>query len=149
MDPVHRVFELRGGGVGGGEADQGVSVELAAEFEEFVGAEAVVVGVAAPDDVGVHGAGIGGADAVLPFVFGGEGAAGPADEGGTEDLEGIEQVGAELAGGADVGAHHGDEVDEGRADTCSGDLYGGLLVANGAVEFEGDFLPAGGSGGER
>jgi len=148
VDPVHGVIELGGVGAGGGEADEGLGVEAVAEVEEFVGAEAVVVGGVSPDGVEVEFAIGGGTDAVGPFVDGGEGAAGPADEGGVELLEGVEEVWAEFAVGAGVGGHEGDEVDgEG---FCAGveDFEGAVGVGEGAGEFEGDFLPAGLCGDE-
>ena len=52
-DPVHRVVDLLGLGAGAGEHDERLGVELAAEAEELIGAEAVVVGVAAPEGVGM------------------------------------------------------------------------------------------------
>ena len=94
-----------------------LGADLPAELEEFVGAEAVVVGVAAPNGVGVIFAVDGGADAVFPLVDRGEGAAGPADKGGMRSPMASTKVGAEFAGAAGVGGHEGDEIDEGGAGT--------------------------------
>ena len=122
VDPIHGVFELSGAGVGGREDDEGLSVNLPAELKEFVGAEAVVIGVAAPNGVGVHFALDVGPDAVFPLVDRGEGTAGPADKCGMEFADGVAKVGAELAMGAGVGGHEGDEIDEGATRTGDEDF---------------------------
>src|SRR5207248_2615760 len=96
----------------GGEDDQRLGIDLPAELEKFVGAEAVVIGVATPNSVGVHFAFDGGADAVFPFIDRSEGTAGPANKSRMEVANGIAEIGAELAVCAGVGGHQGDEIDE-------------------------------------
>jgi hypothetical protein len=87
-------------------------IELAAETEKRIRAESVVVRVAAPEGVGrVAARGIA-ADPFGPLISGRKGAAGSADEGRAEIAECAEQVDAEHAVAADIGAHHGDEIDQ-------------------------------------
>ena len=75
---------VRAGCSGAGEDDERLGSRVCGKARELVGAEAVVVGVAAPERVGVIAARGIGADAFFPLVGGGEGAAGPADEGGAK-----------------------------------------------------------------
>ena len=99
VHPLQRVLELRGVRAGGGQDDHRRRPELPAELQELVRAEAVVVGVSAPDRVRVVLAGDRGTDAVLPLVDRGVRAAWPADERRRQSLERGQQVGAQLAAG--------------------------------------------------
>ena len=99
VHPVERVLELRGVGAGRGQDDHRRRPELPAELQELVRAEAVVVGVSAPDRVRVVLAGDRGTDAVLPLVDRGVRAARPADERRRQSLQRGQQVRAQLAAG--------------------------------------------------
>ena len=98
--------------LGRGQDDHRLGAQLPAEFQEFVGAEAVVVGVSAPDRVRVVLAGDRGTDAVLPLVDRRVRAAGPADERRRQSLQRVQQVRAQLAAGACARAHQRDEIHE-------------------------------------
>ena len=96
LKPVHHLLRRAGADVA---ADVGDGVDLAAEVDEFVGAEAVGLG-SAPEDVAGAGTGGGVADAVAPVVVIGEAAAGPAEDGGAD---GPKRVDGELAEAVGVG----------------------------------------------
>ena len=75
-------------------ADVGLAAQHLAEVQELVRAEAVVLDGAAPVVVHHLRALLAGTDAVHPVVFVGKAAAGPAQDGHAELLQGVEHVGA-------------------------------------------------------
>ena len=96
---LHPVGKLLHGAAAHIARNVGVAADLAAHFQELVGAEGVGLGHAAP--VGVHNglAGLFGADAVLPVVGVGKAAAGPAQHRHAQIPQGSHGVGAGAAVG--------------------------------------------------
>src|SRR3546814_17646953 len=92
--------------------DIGIGTELRGVIHELVGAEAVVVGDAAPGIVDPHRAFFARADAVAPVILVGEAAAGPADDGDVQLFERGHHVAAIAVGvgdfriGAEIGRAH-------------------------------------------
>ena len=141
MDPVHRVFELRGVGARRGQHDHRLAAELAAELHELVRAEAVVVGIATPDRVGVEFARHGRADAILPFVDRRIRTARPADERRPQALQGGPQVRPDLPVGARVGPHERDEIDQRTAAAGRDDFHHSFPLGGRRSELEPSLLP--------
>ena len=110
---AHAVFEPVEGVIdaaGGIQYEDRLGLDLLAELDEFVGAE--LVGVAVVPLVGGMGKTLlARTDGVLPDVSVGKTPAGPADGGGLEVGDGLEQVGAVAAGGQGRGGEQGDLVD--------------------------------------
>ena len=95
LDPLHHLLR---GAAADVARDVGVGAELLHEIHELVGAEAVVLDDAAPVGVDHRRALLARADAVLPVVLVGEAAAGPAQHGDVELLQGGDHVVADARG---------------------------------------------------
>lgn len=145
VDPVHGIVEILWFGCRSGKDDERFAVETLAKTEILIGAEAGVVRVVAPIDIRVIAASSIRTDGFFPLIGRGKGAAGPADEGGFEITEGVEEVGAEHPVVANIGTHERDEVDEERAMARGDDLDRSLRIAEIAGERNWKFVPVGSS----
>src|SRR5439155_19356712 len=115
--------------------------ELTGQLQVLVGAEAVMIGVAAPYLVGMVDARRKRADPVLPFVRRSERAAGPADERGRESTQSLEQIGTQDPASADIRPPPPHEVDERRAASGGANLDGRVAIGARARERERHILP--------
>ena len=142
VHPLERVLELCRVRAGRGQDDHRRGPELPAELQELVRAEAVVVGVSAPDRVRVVLAGDRGTDAVLPLVDRGVRTAWPADERRRQSLERGQQIRAQLAAVACAGPHERNEIHEHGARPRRDELERRLPIGGRARELEVDLLPS-------
>ena len=141
VDPIHGILDRFGVGRLGGQHNHGIDFEPSAELHVLFGTEAVVVGVSAPEHVGVVLSRHSRADAVLPLVVGGKRPAGPTEEGRLEVPNRLEQIGPQHALFADVGTHQRDEIQQHGSVARRDDLYDGVLVRLLAREGIADLLP--------
>ena len=127
--------------VGSRQYDERERSELPRQLQILVGAEPVVVGVAAPYFIRVVDARRQRTDAVLPLVGRSKRAAWPADERGGQSAEGREEVGTQHPASAHVRAHQRHEINERGAASGGGDLDGRVAVGARAREREPHLLP--------